>query len=103
MTAAAQPGHFNANHTNNTNDQPNQDDWTHDSRSDDKGPEPEGVTVARLFGRLFACVALERIGGDRIAEVTNPAAPRFVDYVNVRTFGVPRRIRLRPKTWGLRA
>ena len=89
IVAARNPGYFNASHTNNTNDQPNPNDWTHDSRSDDKGPEPEGVTVARLFGRLFAFVALERIGGVVIAEVTNPTAPSFVDYVNVRTFGVP--------------
>jgi hypothetical protein len=89
IVAARNPDYFNATHTNNTNDQPNPNDWTHDSRSDDKGPEPEGVTVARLFGRVFAFVALERIGGVVIAEVTDPTAPRFVDYVNVRTFGVP--------------
>src|SRR5687768_8774993 len=40
MVAARNPAYFNANHTNNTNDQPNPNDWTHDSRSDDKGPEP---------------------------------------------------------------
>jgi hypothetical protein len=89
IVAARSPDYFNANHTNNTNDQPNPNDWTHDSRSDDKGPEPEGVTVARLFGRLFAFVALERIGGVVVADVTNPFAPTFIDYVNVRTFGVP--------------
>ena len=29
------------------------------------------------------------IGGVVIVELTNPASPRFVDYVNVRKFGVP--------------
>jgi hypothetical protein len=89
LVASRSPEYFNANHTNNTNTQPNPNDWTIDSRSDDKGPEPEGVTVARLFGRQFAFLVLERIGGIVVIELTNPAAPRFVDYVNVRTFGVP--------------
>jgi hypothetical protein len=89
LIAARNPDYFNANHTNNTNDQPNPNDWTHDSRSDDKGPEPEGVTVARLFGRQFAFIVLERIGGVVIVDLTQPTAPRFVDYVNTRTFGVP--------------
>jgi hypothetical protein len=89
IAAARSPDHFDANHTNNANDQPNPNDWTHDSRSDDKGPEPEGVTVARLFGRLFAFVALERIGGVVVVDVTNQIAPTFIDFVNLRTFGVP--------------
>jgi 2',3'-cyclic-nucleotide 2'-phosphodiesterase/3'-nucleotidase/5'-nucleotidase len=89
LTAARFPDYFNANHTNNTNDQPNPNDWTHDSRSDDKGPEPEGVTVAKLFGRQFAFIGLERIGGVVIVDLTHPTAPLFVDYVNTRTFGVP--------------
>ena len=85
----SQVGWFNANHTNNVNEPPAApNDWTHDSRSDDKGPEPEGVTVERLFGRLFAFVALERIGGVVVYEVTNPAQPRFVQYVNPRVFGL---------------
>ena len=84
----SQVGWFNANHTNNTNDQTNPNDWTHDSRSDDKGPEPEDVTVARLFGRQFAFVALERVGGVVIYDVSDPASPRFVDYVNTREFGL---------------
>jgi hypothetical protein len=86
--AGNQVGWFNANHTNNTNDQPNPNDWTHDSRSDDKGPEPEGATVAKLFGRHFAFIALERVGGIVIYEVTDPHAPRLVDYVNARVFGI---------------
>ena len=70
------PGFFNANHTNNTNDQTNPNDWTHDNRSDDKGPEPENVTVAKLFGREFAFVVLERIGGVVIYEVTRSGTRR---------------------------
>jgi DNA-binding beta-propeller fold protein YncE len=92
-SSAGEVGYFNANSTNNVND-PNddEDDWTHDSRSDDKGPEPEGVAVAKLFGREFAFITLERIGGVMIFEVTNPMAPRFVDYINPRVFGSPAEI-----------
>ena len=59
---------------------------TRDDRSDDKGPEPEGVTVAKLFGRPYVFVMLERIGGIAVFEVTNPAAPLFVQDVNTRNF-----------------
>jgi hypothetical protein len=82
-----QVGGFNSTHTNNTNDQANPNNWTHDSRSDDKGPEPEGVTVAKLFGRDFAFITLERIGGVMIFELTDPVSPRFVQYMNTRVFG----------------
>jgi hypothetical protein len=54
------------------------------NRSDDKGPEPEAVTIAVLDGRAFAFVGLERIGGVAVYEVTNPAAPEFVQYINTR-------------------
>ena len=87
ITAERLPNWFNATHTNNVN-HGNPNDWTRDNRSDDKGPEPEGVTIARLFGRQFAFIALERIGGVMIYELADPRAPRFVDYVNTRTFGV---------------
>ena len=70
-------------------------DWTHDNRSDDKGPEPENVTVAKLFGRDFAFIVLERIGGVMIYELSDPKAPRFVDYVNTRVFGTRREHRCR--------
>ena len=82
------PEYFNANHTNNQN-VGNPNDWTHDSRSDDKGPEPENVKVAKLFGRDFLFVALERIGGVAIYELVDPTRPTFVDYVNTRKFGEP--------------
>jgi DNA-binding beta-propeller fold protein YncE len=89
ITAARRPELFNATHTNNANTDPNNTNWTRDSRSDDKGPEPEGVTIARLFGRQYAFIALERIGGILIYELTDPVAPAFVDYVNVRVLNQP--------------
>lgn len=55
------------------------------NRSDDKGPEPEGVTTAKIGGKDYAFVALERIGGVMVYDVTNPAAPAYVTYANSRT------------------
>lgn len=55
------------------------------NRSDNKGPEPEGVTVAEINGATYAFIALERIGGIMVYDVTNPAAPVFVAYKNTRT------------------
>ncbi|OAB62341.1 hypothetical protein AY599_14510 [Leptolyngbya valderiana BDU 20041] len=51
-----------------------------DNRSDDKGPEPEGVDVGVIDGRTYAFIGLERIGGIMVYDVTNPAAPSFVQY-----------------------
>jgi 2',3'-cyclic-nucleotide 2'-phosphodiesterase (5'-nucleotidase family) len=45
-----------------------------DGRSDNKGPEPEGVTVAVIGGRTYAFVGLERSHMVLIFDVTNPAA-----------------------------
>ena len=55
------------------------------NRSDDKGPEPEGVTTGEINGRMYAFIALERIGGCMVYDVTNPASPVFVDYKNTRS------------------
>jgi len=53
-------------------------------RSDDKGPEPEGVTTGVVNGITYAFIALERIGGVMVYDITNPNAPVFVTYVNNR-------------------
>ena len=51
-----------------------------DDRSDDKGPEPEGVTIGVVDGRTYAFIGLERVGGVMVYDVTHPEAPRFVSY-----------------------
>jgi hypothetical protein len=51
-----------------------------DSRSDNKGPEPEGVDVGVINGRTYAFVVLERAGGVMIYDVTDPANATFVGY-----------------------
>ncbi len=78
MVAAAFPANFNASHTSNTID----------NRSDDKGPEPEGVTTAVINGRTYAFVTLERVGGVVCFDITDPRAPVMVDYGNNRNFAV---------------
>ncbi len=55
------------------------------NRSDDKGPEPEGVAVQEINGKMYAFVSLERIGGVMAFNVQNPTAPIFVGYYNNRT------------------
>jgi len=76
VTAATHPDHFNASNTSNS----------FDNRSDDKGPEPEGVTIGEAFGITLAFIGLERMGGVMIYDVSNPGAPVLQDYVNNRNF-----------------
>ncbi len=57
---------------------------TKKDRSDDKGPEPEGVAVATIAGNLYAFVSMERVGGLMVFNINNPAAPQFVQYINNR-------------------
>ncbi|MEY6433313.1 choice-of-anchor I family protein [Thioalkalicoccus limnaeus] len=77
ITAEVYPEFFNSNHRENS----------FETRSDDKGPEPEGVVLAKLWGRDYAFIGLERVGGVMIYDITNPYAPQFVQYFNNRDFG----------------
>jgi len=53
-----------------------------DGRSDNKGPEPEGITVGVVNGRTLAFVGLERGGGGvMVYDVTDPAKVNFVQYM----------------------
>ncbi|MBW4441331.1 MAG: choice-of-anchor I family protein [Plectolyngbya sp. WJT66-NPBG17] len=82
ITARAFPANFNSDNN----------DTTFDTRSDNKGSEPEGVAVGTISDRTYAFIGLERIGGVMVYEVTNPQKPVFVEYVN------PRDFRLNPTT-----
>jgi DNA-binding beta-propeller fold protein YncE len=59
-----------------------------DGRSDNKGPEPEGLALGRFGERHYAFIGLERIGGVMVYDITDPESPTFVDYVNNRDFSV---------------
>ncbi|MBD2424080.1 choice-of-anchor I family protein [Cyanobium sp. FACHB-13342] len=51
-----------------------------DGRSDDKGVEPEGVVVAKVDGRSYAIVSLERGTSSMLAvfDVSDPSSGQFV-------------------------
>lgn len=78
VTAAANTNGFNVSNTGNARD----------SRSPAKGPEPEGVAVGVAFGRTYAFIGLERVGGVAAYDVSNPKQPQFEFYVNRRDFTV---------------
>lgn len=51
-----------------------------DSRSDDKGPEPEAIAIGQVGQNIYAFIGLERQGGIMIYDITNPKGAWFVDY-----------------------
>ena len=53
-----------------------------DTRSDNKGPEPEGLAYGQAFGKHWVVVGLERDGGLMLFNVGNPRAPKFVQYIS---------------------
>lgn len=55
-----------------------------DNRSDNKGPEPEGVTIGTIGTKTFAFIGLERMGGVLVYDISDPAAPVRMDYLNTR-------------------
>ena len=76
VTAATVPEFFNVSNNDNTRD----------SRSDNKGPEPEGVATGRIKGKTYAFVGLERVGGFIVLDITDPAVPAFVQWANNRDY-----------------
>jgi 2',3'-cyclic-nucleotide 2'-phosphodiesterase/3'-nucleotidase/5'-nucleotidase len=75
ITAAFDPTRFNGD-----NDIADIDAF--ENRSDAKGPEPEGVAVGEIGGQTYAFIGLERFGGIMVYDVTVPASPVFVQFVN---------------------
>jgi len=76
-TTALSNVNFNASNDNNSLD----------SRSPAKGPEPETVVVASFGIKTFAFVALERVGGVMVYDVSTPEATTFVTYFNATRTG----------------
>lgn len=50
-------------------------------RMDDKGPEPENIVVGQIGKEYFAFIGLERSSGIMMYQITNPAKPKFVQYI----------------------
>lgn len=59
----------------------NNDENEGDSRSANKGPEPEALTVGQVGDKTYAFIGMERLGGIFVYDVTNPYDAKFVDYV----------------------
>ena len=76
ITAKQLPDYFNCSN----------DKISLDNRSGKKGPEPESVTTGTGNGKTYAFVALERIGGVMVYDITDPANAAFVNYINSRDF-----------------
>ncbi|MFD5894331.1 choice-of-anchor I family protein [Streptomyces sp. NPDC060366] len=76
LTAKAFGENFNTDHAENAPD----------SRSDSKGPEPEGITTGTVRGTTYAFVGLERVGGIAAYDLSDPRRPKAAGYVNSRDF-----------------
>jgi hypothetical protein len=76
MIAQLNPAYFNAANTENN----------FDSRSNNRGPEPEGLAVGVIAGRTYAFIGLEQASGVAVFDITDPTAPQFVDYIGNRDF-----------------
>ena len=72
----AYPEYYNASNDNSSLD----------DRSGKKGVEAESVATGVVDGRTYAFVALERIGGVVVYDVTDVENVSFVTYVNTRDF-----------------
>ncbi|WP_462417852.1 choice-of-anchor I family protein [Kytococcus sp. Marseille-QA3725] len=70
---------WNANHDENP---------SMDSRSDDKGVEPEAATVGEVDGRPYLFLGLERISGIMVFDLSDPRNPEFVTWADNRGWDV---------------
>jgi DNA-binding beta-propeller fold protein YncE len=69
---------------NSTNDE----NGSFDDRSDDKGPEPEALTIGEIDGKPHAFIGLERVGGVVVYDISNPTNPQYVTYATNRDFSL---------------
>lgn len=77
--AEINPDNFNS--TNDEND-------SFDNRSDDKGPEPEGVVIGSMAGHTYAFVGLERMGGVMVYDVSDLENVQYAGYGTARDYSV---------------
>jgi len=72
ITASVSPASFNSDGTA----------ASFDTRSDNKGPEIEGVAIGIINGVPYAFVGSERTGDIFVYDVSNPLKPVFKQYIN---------------------
>ena len=60
-----------------------------DSRSDDKGPEPESVITGTVGDKTYAFIGLERTSGMVAYDLTNPEQPVFDTFFASRDYDAP--------------
>lgn len=70
------PKYFNSNH----------EAVAFDDRSDNKGPEPEGITIGTIGKKTFAFIGLERMSGIMVYDISTPNKPKFIEYFTTRNF-----------------
>lgn len=72
MTAALSPASFNSDGLA----------ATFDTRSDNKGPEPEGVVIGVIDNVPYAFIGMERTGDIAVYNMSDPLKPVFIQYIN---------------------
>ncbi|ENX59185.1 MULTISPECIES: choice-of-anchor I family protein [Acinetobacter] len=75
-TAELFPNYFNSDH----------EAVAFDDRSDNKGPESEGIAVGTIGKKTFAFIGLERMSGVMVYDITTPNKPKFIEYFTTRNF-----------------
>ncbi len=55
-----------------------------DDRSDNRGPQPEGIAIGKIAGHTYAFIGLHTQGEIMAYDVSDPENARFVDYINTR-------------------
>lgn len=65
----------------------NEDEGEFDARSDNKGPEPEAITIGEVDGEVYAFIGLERDSGIMVYNISDPAEAKFVQYINTKDQG----------------
>ncbi len=76
LTAQYLPDYFNTSNDNNKIE----------DRSGKKGAEVETVKIGEVDGETYAFVALERISGIMVYNISDPTSAEFINYINTRDF-----------------
>lgn len=76
LVARFEPDNFNASNDSNS----------FDNRSDNKGPEPEGLAIGKLGPQTVVFVGLERQSAILVFDISNPRAAEFLSYISTRNF-----------------